>query len=112
MTAIAAGLATATVTLPPIATPSVTMKGMGVSAFILLGLSAWSGINAAKLYVAFGLGDDAALAALFGDDPQTVETRRAKALKSGSKWALRQQVLFALGGLTAGVFLIANLLQG
>jgi hypothetical protein len=40
---------------------------------------------------------------------QLVNQRKAKAMKSGSRWALVQQLLFVLGSVLAGVFFVVSL---
>lgn len=111
MTTLAAGLATAKVSLPPIAVETVEVKGLGVVAFVVLGVSAWCGAIAAKLYVSYQLPFDEMIAVLgAGQAPeQLVNQRKAKAMKSGSRWALVQQLLFVLGSVLAGVFFVVNL---
>lgn len=111
MTTLAAGLATATVSLPPIATTSVKMRQLGVAAFILLGLSAWCGAQAAKMYVAYQLPMEEIAAALNLEPERRLlaKMQRPRALVHGRRWALVQQLLFVAGSASAGVFLLANL---
>ena len=110
VTTLAAGLATATVSLPPIAVETVEMKALGVTAFVILGVSAWCGTQAAKLYVAYQL-PVKDLVEMLGvpEATEQVMVRKITALRRGSRWALIQQFLFVVGGVLAAVFFVVNL---
>ena len=103
MTSIAAGLAVATVTLGE--PTGALWRRVAAVAFLLLGASAWTGINAAKIAVATGVDPS-----LIPDvDPDYVARRQVEAMKRQRTWGLVQQLLFVAGGVAAAVSLLANL---
>lgn len=103
---VAAGLATAVLTLPPIAYDELRARWLILLAVAALSLSAYCGIAATKLYVAAQLSPDDVPDA----DPDVVVARKGLARSRGQTWALSQSALFAVGALLAGISLGINLI--